>query len=83
MFKRGTSSVVVFTFICLTIVPIAKAQDPKTPNPDAEAEKQKLLETKIIAMVDGLGNSIQELKLPDNRATSIPGCCFPAHRPLR
>src|SRR5882724_4341784 len=67
MFKRGISSVVVCALLFLLVSPIAYGQDPKTSNPDAESEKQKLLQTKILAMVDSLGSSIQELKLPENR----------------
>src|SRR4051812_39911869 len=67
MFKRGISSVVVFTLIFFTSIPLAKGQDPKGPNADTESEKRKLLEAKTLALVDSVGVSIQELKLPENR----------------
>jgi len=67
MSKRCVSSVIVFTLVFLTAIPIARAQNQKTANPDSDAEKKKLLETKTLALVDALSASIQELKLPENR----------------
>ena len=85
MFKRCMSSVVVFSLIFLTAIPIARAQDPKPANPDAETEKRKLTESKTLALVDSVGASIQELKLPENRvrAGAALGNMLWAHDPDR
>ncbi len=66
MIKRGVPSALVFALTFSILVPIVKAQDPKTIT-DSEAQKQKLLEAKNLAMVDSLTASIGDLKLPENR----------------
>src|SRR5947207_2922247 len=70
MLKLSNSFLVALVVTCLVFATLVNAQSPpdqKTAKADAEAEKKKALEAKALILVDSLTNSIQNLKLPENK----------------